>query len=240
MDIFEEKSIGEIFKQARASRKISISRVEADIKVRRKFLEAIEDDDFSSLPNIVAAKGFIKLYSEYLGLDSKRLAEKLLNTVNKTEVLKKEEKTQCFLLDSSKPRTILSSKYAASLLPILVICFIFYFAFSYFKNSSESPPKTPVVIETKEEVSVSKKAPKPPEKILLSADFIDRTWISVELDGKEAFTGVVGRGQKMFWEADKKIKIKAGNGGGVKIALNERHLGPLGADGTVVEKEFTR
>ncbi len=241
MYTFEGRGLGEIFKQVRAERKITISQVESEIKVRRKFLEAIENEEFSQIPNIVVARGFIKLYSDFLGLDSKKLLQKFQEAIRDDKNLQKSDKAQWVLLDSSRTAGILSFKFAAPIFSIILIAFILYFGVSHFKNSlSVSIRTSETFIKTEMDVPRAVVTQPESEKVLLSADFVDRTWVSVELDGKEAFTGVVGRGQKMFWEADKKIKIKAGNGGGVKVAVNERPLGLLGAKGSVIEKEFIR
>jgi len=240
MHSFYERSFGDIFKETRAAKKISIAEAQAETRVRRKFLEAIEEENFSFLPNIVAAKGFIRIYSDYLGLDSKSLIEKFLNIVNRQEIFNRKDGARWVLLDFSKTGGIFQLKYALPVFPVLFIALIFYYSFGHFKKPVENKNLSPLVVEAPKEEFVTKKVASATENVLLSADFVDKTWISVELDGKEAFTGIVGRGQKMFWEAENRIKIKAGNAGGVKIAVNEKSLGPLGAKGMVVEKEFSR
>jgi cytoskeletal protein RodZ len=65
------KTVGSILREARVAKGISLGDVERDTKIRSKFLEAIERDDYSPLPSISYAKGFVKNYSEYLGLNSR-------------------------------------------------------------------------------------------------------------------------------------------------------------------------
>lgn len=64
------KTVGLIIKEARSAKNVSLEEVEKDTKIRLKFLAAIEADDFNKLPSVSYAKGFVKNYSEYLGLDS--------------------------------------------------------------------------------------------------------------------------------------------------------------------------
>lgn len=64
------KTVGTILRQARESKKISLVDVEKATKIRSKFLEAIERDEYQSLPTIAYAKGFVKNYAEFLGLRS--------------------------------------------------------------------------------------------------------------------------------------------------------------------------
>lgn len=48
---------------------ISLSDVERDTRINRAYLEAIEDGRFDDLPAPVYARGFVRSYSRYLGLD---------------------------------------------------------------------------------------------------------------------------------------------------------------------------
>jgi cytoskeletal protein RodZ len=48
---------------------VDLYRVERDTKIRVKYLAALEDGDFGDLPGDVYARGFIRNYATYLGLD---------------------------------------------------------------------------------------------------------------------------------------------------------------------------
>jgi transcriptional regulator with XRE-family HTH domain len=56
-------------RDARAARGISIEDAERDTKIRAKYLEAIEAGDFAELPDGLPARGFVKNYARYLGLN---------------------------------------------------------------------------------------------------------------------------------------------------------------------------
>lgn len=62
--------MGFILHEARIAKKISLEQAEVATKIRAKFLEGIEKDEYSTLPSISYAKGFVKNYAEYLGLDA--------------------------------------------------------------------------------------------------------------------------------------------------------------------------
>lgn len=63
-------TVGTMLKEARVSKGITLAEVEKQTKIRLKFLEAIEADEYRLLPSPVYAKGFVKNYSSYLGLDT--------------------------------------------------------------------------------------------------------------------------------------------------------------------------
>jgi cytoskeletal protein RodZ len=66
-------TLGEELQQARLARKLTIKQVVLATRVRAHYLEAMEADDFSALPSAVQARGFLRLYAEFLGLDANRL-----------------------------------------------------------------------------------------------------------------------------------------------------------------------
>jgi len=55
--------------------RIDISEVEAQTKIRAKYLRAIENEEWDLLPGPVYAKSFLRTYGDYLGLDSRMLVD---------------------------------------------------------------------------------------------------------------------------------------------------------------------
>lgn len=67
--------IGSILRETRMRARIDISEVEADTKIRAKYLRAIENEDWDLLPGPVFVRSFLKTYGDYLGLDSRPLID---------------------------------------------------------------------------------------------------------------------------------------------------------------------
>jgi hypothetical protein len=65
--------LGEILQRARQERGISIEDAERATRIPRRYLEALEQENFSILPAPVYARGFLRSYSGYLGLDPGQL-----------------------------------------------------------------------------------------------------------------------------------------------------------------------
>jgi cytoskeletal protein RodZ len=61
--------IGNSLREARIRRGIDFPQAEAAIKIRGKYLRALEDEQFEVLPAETYVKGFLRTYAEYLGLD---------------------------------------------------------------------------------------------------------------------------------------------------------------------------
>lgn len=69
------ESIGQILKSAREHQGRSIAEAAEAIKAKQMIIQAIEANDFEELIAPVYARGFIKLYAEYLGLNPQPLLQ---------------------------------------------------------------------------------------------------------------------------------------------------------------------
>src|SRR5258708_39756341 len=65
--------LGSKLKQAREARGVPLHEVEWATKIKAAYLEALEAEDFASIPGAVYARGFIRTYARYLGLDAEPL-----------------------------------------------------------------------------------------------------------------------------------------------------------------------
>ena len=61
--------IGNSLREARLRQSLDFPEVEQATKIRGKYLRALEDEQFDILPGQTYVKGFLRTYSEYLGLD---------------------------------------------------------------------------------------------------------------------------------------------------------------------------
>ncbi len=62
------KSVGQLLQSGRLVKKMDIADVARITRIRSQFLLALEADDYSKLPGNTVARGFIKNYSQFLGL----------------------------------------------------------------------------------------------------------------------------------------------------------------------------
>lgn len=67
--------IGSSLREARLRQKLELSQVEHATHIRAKYLMALEDDRFEALPGTAYAKGFLRTYADYLGLDGPRFVD---------------------------------------------------------------------------------------------------------------------------------------------------------------------
>ncbi len=138
MDIF-----GERLKAAREQKGYSIEQVARDTNIAKKYLIALEEEDFSIFPGEPYLIGFLTNYSEYLGLDPKEII-----ALHRNMILQEQPVPVTELLDNHKSR-----------IPVIILIIFLlaavgtgaYFLYGYYtSNKAAAPVKEPVVIDQKE------------------------------------------------------------------------------------------
>ncbi len=61
--------LGTSLRQAREKRGLELDAVQRALRIRKRYLEALESERFEQLPGEVYARGFLREYAEFLGLD---------------------------------------------------------------------------------------------------------------------------------------------------------------------------
>lgn len=74
---YQGPGIGRRLEQARIEKGLSLKDVERETKIRARYLEGLEQEDFTVLPDAVYVQGFLKTYANYLGLDGEQMAREL-------------------------------------------------------------------------------------------------------------------------------------------------------------------
>ena len=255
-------SIGDILRAKRQEKKISISDISAETKINKKYLQALEDNNYLLIPSQVFAKGFLKAYSNFLGLDTKELLDELSHYYKSRE---EEKKT---LSPASKMSKIISmpkisipptiaeiSKIKIDrniayivLFSIMILVFLFsayVYVTAHYKglvSIKTNPPATDKIDETqlKEEkppAMIPKKSAIPAGKVEVILETVGRSWVSVSSGEKMLYSGTLGPDAKLRFIGGE-ITVKAGNGGSVNVYVNGKPLGIMGEEGVVVERTY--
>ena len=67
--------IGSSLREARERQKLELSQVAGATRIRARYLQAVEDERFDILPGGAYAKGFLRTYADYLGLDAQQFVD---------------------------------------------------------------------------------------------------------------------------------------------------------------------
>ena len=58
-----------VFKEAREKAGLTVEEVAKQINIRKKYIIALEEENYSEIPAKVYIKGYMKMYSEFLGVE---------------------------------------------------------------------------------------------------------------------------------------------------------------------------
>lgn len=245
------ESAGARLKKIRQERGLSLGDIQKKTKIHFNVLRAIEGDSISDL-SPVYLKSFIKIYCNYLGLDPKEFTgessqqqKPVLNATIGKGLGERVEKRppSSFMKDASiklgsmRPSAGLKK---IILFAVLAVVFIFLasnlvrFISSRFKGQ---PAKPQVLIPAKAAPKISKaKAAKSVRKdmqqgFMLGLFARHKSWVSVKVDGKVVFHGVLAAGRSESWSAKEKIELSLGDAGAVELQVNDQRFANLGRRG---------
>lgn len=68
-------AVGKTLKETRKEKGISIEEASKETKIRKKYILALENDEFSKIPGKVYQKAFLKTYADYLGIEKDNILE---------------------------------------------------------------------------------------------------------------------------------------------------------------------
>ena len=72
----EGRNVAALLKEARESSGLDLGEVAAQLRIRRVYLQAIEDGRFDELPGPTYAVGFVRAFAEQLGLDGEEMVKR--------------------------------------------------------------------------------------------------------------------------------------------------------------------
>src|SRR5690554_4383329 len=138
--------LGQLLKKARTQKGISLDELQELTKIRKRYLEAIEEGNYTILPGNFYVRAFIKSYSEAVGLNPDEVLNLYRNVIpstsseaTKVEPTRKKQKTSF--------NTDRLSKWASTLLmwffPLIIIAFIYVYFTQYHEGKPEIEDEQP-------------------------------------------------------------------------------------------------
>ena len=243
--------LGRKLKEAREEKGLSVRQVEETTKIRKKYLLALENENFEEIPGRTYARGFVKNYSNFLHLNTSELLTEFDElTFN---LFKDREFNSVRDTSRSTPSTSLDKEGRLFKVGLIVIVILVLFIAGKTlnndggeavpnnlpeANNSSNTENNETPSSKAPEVSTEPKETQPAEAITgvkLEIEIIkDQCWVSVVSDGNEIFAGTLNKGAKQVFEGDNEIVLTLGNAGAAKVTYNGEELAPLGEDGEVV------
>ena len=225
--------IGTSLREARLRQGIEFPRVEADTKIRSKYLRALEEERFDVLPAETYVKGFLRTYAEYLGLDGQLYVDEFNSRFTRAE--------EPFVPPSTpqriRPKRMESNFIIVTLAGILAVTILVVVAWrvgSDGASSSNSLIGTQPIGETPpattSETATPPAPPSPPPaqaqlaKLVLVAQEGD-CWVQVRAGsarGRLIYEGTVQQGQTQRFVRWKRLWVELGAPSNLSARLNGR------------------
>lgn len=237
--------IGNILKEAREARGLTLEKVEAETKIRQKYISAMEQDEFQTLPGPIYARAFLKNYAKYLNIDTEEISE-VLNKIHPVENVQAEIAKP---VDKKAVKKAGLTRYwlhfAALLLIAAVAVSIYYGArgITAKRNAAVEGENQTAVEAIYQDDTLQQASPQDISSIITGVNIVlnvksDRSWTNVIVDGNQVFQGEIMAGESKSFAGKEKILVTLGNAGAVEVLENGKSIGFLGASGEVVKHEF--
>ncbi|MBV8844920.1 MAG: helix-turn-helix domain-containing protein [Bryobacterales bacterium] len=256
-------SVGNLLRSARESQGLDITEIAEGLCIQSRYLRAIEDDDFKSLPGTFFYKSFLKQYAAALGVPEQHLQPGIESVVEAehlplppTQAVASPIRQLDPIVQASNRDYFTDRKLGipvAVLGAVILTCSGFY---SWWNRPVEPraplqqavnqhPETQPAVVSpatsaTSEPLPLTTPAlTEQTAGVVLSLSATERTWLSVSSAGKEVFAGILQPGETKTLTGLEAARMKVGNAGGIEIHWNGKPVGPIGASGQVKTIVFT-
>jgi len=121
------EEIGSVLRQAREQLGLTLEEVERATHIRARNLAILESGDWDSLASTVQARGFLKNYAEFLGLDAERLLTRYAEALQARRTRPRPEARpgaaprRSVQVRSRRPRWLSSDLWVATLVTLTVL-----------------------------------------------------------------------------------------------------------------------
>lgn len=236
--------IGEILRTERESKALSLADIEEKTKIRAKYLQALEEENYDEIPGEAYCMGFLRNYARFLEIDPEPLLAQYRAQVKKEEtspssvIVEKSEKEP---KKEFKPASSPTGSRGPLIGLIIFAVLVFSVAYVFFNNEGRDPSPTPPV--SQEQKADQQETPPPSstaDNLTIKLIGNQLCWVRVTVDGEIQFEGNLNSGETKEFEAEDLIRVRLGNAGGVDVVYNGKKEPPLGESGQVVEKEYTK
>ncbi|SHE42475.1 helix-turn-helix domain-containing protein [Desulforamulus putei] len=243
--------IGEVLRNARIKKGYSFEYLEEATKIRAKYLEALENENFDVLPGQVYARAFLRTYAKFLDLDSEQIMNELSQMNNEAPSPKIETEHH-----DPGPSATGSKKWRYAAAGLAIIALLAFNALYHIGDKPEdNKPELPNTVQQPPANNANNNAapnnppnntppeatqpPRQVEGVRVVLKVTDsQSWMQIVADGKTVFSGMVNPGETKDFQADEKIYLHVGNAGAVEVNVNGKDLGRLGEPGKVRRQTF--
>jgi hypothetical protein len=260
-------SLGIWLRRSREGRKQDLDDVVRALRIRRRYLQALEIGDYEALPGPIQARGFLRNYARFLGLSVEDVLARYDSEVRGVPLQPRVPEIEAPQLrgmrtwappppSADAERAAVRANSSGGLVKILGVALLFFalltgLVFVWLHLSAgvviEAAVMTPVASSAPASQVTSTLTPDTPLQFPVSADGtvrvrllpLSHAWISVSADEQIIFHGVAGPEQAVEAVAGEVIILSTGNAGAFRLFVNGTDWGVLGEQGQIVRRAWT-
>jgi hypothetical protein len=211
-------SIGAALRAERERASVSLDAVERGTMIRRDFLELIDADRLDALPSGAYAKGFIRAYAAYVGLDGAPLIKSYDDHFSPaTNALANVVGRPVRVPPDRQRRTWKIAVGAAAAVLVLLG------ALGVFRSDSR-PQALPKVSAAAARVVVADNAPNPLGAIVRVEVIGEASWVEAQSDGQPVFGQTLYHGESRTFKGTDSVMLFIARAQDVRIMANGRDL----------------
>jgi cytoskeletal protein RodZ len=192
-----------------------------------RYLEALEEDRFEVLPAPVFAKGFLRQYARFVGLDPDDVVNHYLAASQENEDEDKTSDDHARVSHSSAPVWIVVAGLVIGLVAVMAAIFtVTYLSRSESparppEQASPSPPAVALPAPQPEaEPEPIQEVAEPAVPLVVTLDFTGECWVEARIDRDRRVTELRVQGESLRLEAEEEISLTLGDPSVVRIEAN--------------------
>jgi cytoskeletal protein RodZ len=196
----------------------------ADVtKISLRYLEALEQERFDVLPAPVFAKGFLREYARYVGLDPDEVVNSFLIATGEAVESDGEEGEEESEDGKGGGKTALFVILALAVIVAVVLVVALVSRARDEQPIRTSPIAAPLTLTEEsgvEEAEPQSEVAAMPLTVII--DFTEDCWMEAVVDDDRSISELRVQGESMRLEAREKVLLTLGNPSGVRVEVNGR------------------
>ncbi len=228
--------IGTRLSKERENKGLTFEKISDDLKIQKKYLEAIEKGNFDILPGEVYLKVFLKAYADYLGINGREILEEYKNIKRVPARIEHEFLMHHPKIRDKRKRFPVKFEFTREMkLGSLVLLglILTIFIISGIRRCAAMPqrPGAGALLETSNM-----------PRLILEADVTGDCWFEITKDNEAPVKRMLSAGFKGEWTANEAFYVLVGDKQKIKLTFNgkEYPIENLNGDNKVVTLTLKR
>lgn len=227
----EESSFGSWLRRQREMREIDLREIADRTKISLRYLKAMEQDRFDLLPAAVFAKGFLREYAKYVGLNADEVVNFYLSAHAEAGGGEAEEHPPAPGAGSSSPWTWGVALALAAVLALALVAYLAFYAESRRGDRTTAPAPiapppaaalpAPAALEPPPPAAAAPASAATSAPLEVTLDFTQECWVEVVMDGRDRISELHVQGESLQLPAQRSVVFSViGNPAGVEVQVN--------------------